>query len=133
MKKDILKIFLVLSTVFIVSCEKDPTSSDETQTRTVTFINKTYKDITIKDNSGRGMFEDVSVVGYATKKLTYECPSAGSCDIDFIYQWTGIFSSVCICTEGFISGTKYTFGFCPDNSSVEADVRCTSCSNSACD
>ena len=125
------KITIFLSLLIIFACEDK--KDDTPEMRTVTFINKTYKKLTITDNSGRSMFEDVIVLGHITKELTYECPSAGSCDIDYVYQWAGGSWRVCVCSEGYTYNLKYTFGFCPDNSGADAAELCTNCRNSACD
>ena len=126
-------ILLLLSLILVFSsCEDEKNEEKEPELNTVTFKNKTRNNIDIEDNSGRNMFAKVIVVANSTKTLTYECSEAGDWTIDFVYRATYYGSSTCVCTAGRVNNESYTFGYCPDNSAVEAAEKCTSCSNSAC-
>ena len=67
----------------------------------VFFINKVNIKITVNDNSGRGMFDDIVVEPYSSQKLTYECPSVGSCAINFVHNFNTELYDVCICFEEY--------------------------------
>jgi len=131
MIKLIFKFTLALLLILVFKCD-EPTKP-KSKFNTITFTNRTWKDITIVDNSGQNVFEDILVLGYSTKRLTYECPSTG-CDVDWYYSYEARYGDVAICSEGYVYNKSYTFGFCPDNLEwAEPNERCVSCQNSACD
>ena len=129
MKKPLAILLILIAGMILTTCEDEPT---EPKSSTVYFTNKSGKVLTIKDNSGRDMFEEVKVLGGSSKTLTYECPDVGSCEIDFIYTYSVNRWYVCICTEDYEYKTRYTFGYCPDNLQSDESKRCNSCRNRDC-
>ncbi len=101
------------------------------------------------------MFQEIKVRASNSQTLTYECPRAGSCDIDFIYTYDlGEYSYnrwyVSICTDSYKYNETYSltpyqlptqvalaeshkynetdsFGFWPDNPGAEENQKCSSC------
>ena len=93
------------------------------------FINKVNTIITVNDNSGRGMFNDIVVEPYSSTQLTYECPSVGSCAINFVHNYNREQYDVCICFEDYKYNETYTFGYLPSNTDVNENEKCSSCRN----
>ena len=94
----------------------------------VEFINRTGASITIMDNSGNGMFEEVNIDPYQSKNVKYECYGGGSCNIRFDYQFSGE-DEVCLCFDGYQFNERYTFGYNPSNDGVRNEEKCTACRN----
>ena len=119
MKKHIAVLLILIAGMILTTCEDEPT---EPKSNTVYLNNRATTTVTVKDNSGRSMFEEIKVRGSNSQTLTYECPSVGSCDIDFIYTYTlsdgrlvtgpGEYSDnrwyVCICTDSYKYNETYT-------------------------
>jgi|TARA_B100002003_G_scaffold209557_1_gene204862 hypothetical protein len=129
MKKHLAILLILIAGMILTTCEDEPT---EPKSNTVYFNNRATTTVTVKDNSGRSMFEEIKVRGYNSQTLTYECPSVGSCDIDFDYTYTlGLYSTnrwyVCICTDNYEYNETYTFGYWPDNPDAEENQKCSSC------
>ena len=152
MKKPLAILLILLAGMILTTCEDEPT---EPKSNTVYFFNRATITVTVKDNSGRSMFQEIKVRASNSQTLTYECPRAGSCDIDFIYTYDlGEYSInrwyVCICTDSYKYNETYTltpdqlptqvalaqshkynetysFGFWPDNPDAEENQKCSSC------
>ena len=95
----------------------------------VFFINKVNIKITVYDYSGRDMFDDIVVEPYGSKELTYECPSAGSCAINFVHNYNTELYDVFVCFKGYKYNETYTFGYSPSNPDVNENEKCSSCRN----
>lgn len=130
-------IFILLFALLLThSCKKNSTES-KTSYHTLTFINKTDESITITDNSGMGVFQEIKVLAFATKEITYECPpNSYDCKVDWYYTYhsSGIFyDGICICQESLTYNEQYTFGYCP-NVNAPPEESCQTCNNpNACD
>jgi hypothetical protein len=127
-------VYCILVLFLLTTCSKPTKSKDsEPESQTLTFINKTDKNITIVDNSGQNLFSDFVVFAYSDKQITLECPSTG-CDIDWYYTYSAsIFvDGVCICDKGDFAYDHrlYTFGYCPNVNAPEEES-CESCRNQA--
>lgn len=127
-----LLIFLLL----INSCKKTTKSEEKVQTNTITFINKTDENITIKDNSGTGVFTEFILFAYSTKELTYDCTNLQWCQLEWVYSFPSVnifYDGICICQEEMISNEQYVFGYCP-NVNAPPEESCVTCNNpNACD
>jgi hypothetical protein len=95
----------------------------------VIFNNKANIEITVNDNSDRGMFDDIVVEPYGSKKLTYECPNVGSCAINFVHNYNKELYDVCVCFEDYKYNETYTFGYSPSDPDVNENEKCSSCRN----
>ena len=95
----------------------------------VIFNNKANIEITVNDNSDRGMFDDIVVEPYGSKKLTYECPHVGSCAINFVHNYNKEVYDVCVCFEDYKYNETYTFGYSPSDPDVNENEKCSSCRN----
>ena len=94
----------------------------------VDFINRTGATITVLDNSGSSMFQDVIVKPYQLKNLTYECQGGGSCNLRFEHKFSGDYD-VCICSDSYQHNERYSFGYQPSNEAVNDDEKCNYCRN----
>jgi|TARA_B100001750_G_scaffold243595_1_gene259180 hypothetical protein len=118
----IIRFFLV--GFICITCEENVLPKNS-----VFFINKVNTIITVNDNSGRGMFNDIVVEPYSSTQLTYECPSVGSCAINFVHNYNREQYDVCICFEDYKYNETYTFGYLPSNTDVNENEKCSSCRN----
>ena len=118
-------MFRILLVGFIfIACEENVLPKNS-----VFFINKVNIKITVNDNSGRGMFDDIVVEPYGSKKLIYDCPSVGSCTITFVHNYNTELYDVCVCFEDYKYNETYTFGYSPSNPDVNENEKCSSCRN----
>ena len=118
-------IFRILLVGFIfITCEENVLPKNS-----VFFINKINIEITVYDYSGRDMFDDIVVEPYGSKELTYECPSVGSCAINFVHNYNREQYDVCVCFEDYKYNETYTFGYSPSNPDVNENEKCSSCRN----
>jgi len=121
-------ISLIVGLLFIISCEdkkEEPTYNE------FTFYNKTFKQITVIDNSGKTSpdFNEFIIFPHSLKTI-----SSTSTQLSFSYTWRFSSWSTCICTSG---KGDFTFGFCPDEDfegisnylELYGDERCNSCNN----
>ena len=113
---------IFLAGIIFITCEENMPPKNA-----VFFINRVNTDITIQDNSGYNMFEDIVVKPYGSKKLTYECPSNGSCDINFIHHYSSGLYDICVCFDNYEYNETYTFGYWPSNPDVDENEKCSSC------
>ena len=65
----------------------------------------------------------------SSTQLTYECPSVGSCAINFVHNYNREQYDVCICFEDYKYNETYTFGYLPSNTDVNENEKCSSCRN----
>ena len=118
----IIRFFLV--GFICITCEENVLPKNS-----VFFINKVNIEITVYDYSGRDMFDDIVVEPYGSKELTYECPSLGSCAINFVHNYNTELYDVCVCFEGYKYNETYTFGYSPSNPDFNENEKCSSCRN----
>ena len=118
-------MFRILLVGFIfIACEENVLPKNS-----VFFINKVNIKITVYDYSGRDMFDDIVVEPYSSQQLTYECPSVGSCVVNFVHNYNTEPYNVCVCFKGYKYNETYTFGYSPSNPDVNENEKCSSCRN----
>ena len=118
-------MFRILLVGFIfIACEENVLPKNS-----VFFINKVNIKITVYDYSGRDMFDDIVVEPYSSQQLTYECPSVGSCAVNFVHNYNTEPYDVCVCFKGYKYNETYTFGYSPSNPDVNENEKCSSCRN----